>query len=133
MPGDEVFVLSDEVTVSWTGPAVPPTVTPEPTSTPTPSPTPTPTATPSPTPTATPTATPAPVPQISDIKSDISLAYMGAGQSLVLPLRIYGVNGVRDDTLGDDVTFDWSVSPAAGGTFAELNPDADADLSLIHI
>ena len=44
VPGDEVFVLSDEVTVSWTGPAVTPTVTP------TPSPTPTPTATPSLTP-----------------------------------------------------------------------------------
>ncbi len=28
---------------------------------------------------------------------------------------------------GDDVTFEWSVSPTAGGTFSESNPDADAD------
>ena len=52
---------------------------------------------------------------------------MGVGQSLVLPLRIYDLNGLRDDTLGGDVTFDWSISDPAGGTFAEANPDADAN------
>ncbi len=28
---------------------------------------------------------------------------------------------------GDDVTFGWSISDPVGGTFTELNPDADAD------
>ena len=39
----------------------------------------------------------------------------------------YGLDGVRDDSLGDDVDFDWAVSSPGAGTLKETDSSTDAD------
>ena len=45
---------------------------------------------------------------------------------LRLNVDIYGVQDILDNSLGDRVTFDWSIMPH-GGTFEEADPSADSD------
>ena len=51
--------------------------------------------------------------------SKIAPAYRGIvaseGDKVRLSVNVYGLQNVKDAKLGNDVTFNWSVSPAAGG------------------
>ncbi len=96
---------------------------------PSPTPTPTPTAIPTPTstPTATPSPTPAPNPLISRIEpSSGGVIVVNNGDTLRLSVAVYGRQNIRDDSLGDNVSFDWS-STSRSGTFREAVPSRDVD------
>ncbi len=105
-----------------------PSPIPTPTVTSTPTHTPTPTITPSPTntPTATPTPTPAPNPKISRIERSIRSVTLGNGDTVQLSVGVYGRQNIRDDSLGNNVSFDWSVT-SGGGSFREVDSGADSD------
>ncbi len=103
-----------------------PTPTDTPTSTPTNTPTAAPTDTPTATPTFTPTPTPTPVPVISRIEPGITSVSLRVGDTVRLSVEVYGLQNIQDDSLGDPVTFDWSVS-SSGGSFREADRGADTD------
>ncbi len=75
-------------------------------------------------PTVTPTHTPVPV--ISRIEPGITSVTLRVGDTVRLSVEVYGLQNIQDDSLGDPVTFDWSVS-SSGGSFREADRGADTD------
>ena len=115
-----------------------PSGTPTPTSTPTPAfalarveavqatvtPTPTPTSTPIVTP--SPTRTPIPIPRISNlIPENRSEIEMRVGETVTLTVNVYDLQYQLDNSLADDVTFDWSSSEAGKFREADINSNDD--------
>ena len=115
--GGSVF---DDFNIVVATPSPTPTHTPTatPTHTPTPSPTPTatPTASPTPTPTHTPTLTPTPTPtapllstaRIASIQPSISGVTLSPGDRIQLRVNVFGRQGIRDQSLADDFSFEWT-------------------------
>lgn len=101
-----------------------PTATPSPTSTPTPLPTPT--HTPTATPTSTSTPTPVPNPKISRIEPSIRSVTLRIGNTVELSIEVYGRQNIQDDSLGNSVSFDWSVT-SGGGSFREVDAGFDSN------
>ena len=81
--------------------------------------------------TAEPTVTPTPVSGqwISRIKPSITKITLSAEDRVRLLVNVYGVQDILDNSLADDVTFEWSVEPS-GGAFEEADHTADADASV---
>ena len=81
------------------------------------------------TPTPTPTATPVGGQRISRIKPNVSAITLSAGDKVRLSVDIYGMQDILDNSLADDVDFDWSVEPS-GGSFEESDyrDDDDSDV-----
>ena len=94
--------------------------------TPTPTPTSTPVVTPTLTPTVTPTHTPTPIPRISNLlpenRSEIE---MRVGETVTLTVNVYDLQYQLDNSLADDVTFDWSSSEAGKFREADINSNDD--------
>ncbi len=103
-----------------------PTNTPTPTPTSTPTPLPTPTYTPTATPTSTSTPTPVPNPRISRLEPSIRSTTIRIGDTVQLSVKVYGRQNIRDDSLGNSVSFDWSVT-SGGGSFREVDTGLDSD------
>ena len=78
--------------------------------------------------TSTPTPTPTPITgqRISRITPKTNPITVSAGDKVRLSVDIYGVQDILDNSLGDDVTFDWSVEPS-GGSFEEADYRDDDD------
>lgn len=51
--------------------------------------------------------------------------FVSQGEELELLVWAYGLDGERDDSLGDDVDFDWAVSSPGAGTFEEAASSTD--------
>ena len=73
-------------------------------------------------------ATPTPVggQLISRIVPKVSPIAVLAGDQVRLSVDVYGVQDILNNSLGDDVTFDWSVEPS-GGSFEEADYRDDDD------
>ncbi len=65
-------------------------------------------------------------PNISRLAPAVKSLTVSPGDRVRLWVDVYGLQDVLDNSLGDDVTFDWSVSPS-GGSFEEVEPSADTD------
>ncbi len=80
---------------------------------------------------ATPTPTPTPIayPKILRIAPNASTITLSAEERVRLSVDAYGVQDIMDNSLADDVTFEWSVEPSGGG-FREAERDADADTDI---
>ena len=76
--------------------------------------------------TPTPTPTPIAVPKILHITPNASNIALSADDRVRLSVDVYGVQDIVDNSLADDVTFEWSVEPSGGG-FREADRDADSD------
>ena len=73
-----------------------------------------------------PTPTPIPMPKILRISPAVLTVTLSAGDRVWLGVDIYGVQDILDNSLGDDVSFEWTIEPR-GGLFEEVHRDADAD------
>ena len=77
---------------------------------------------------ATPTPTPTPMafPKILRITPNATNITLSAEERVRISVDVYGVQDIVDNSLANDVTFEWSVEPSGGG-FREAERDADAD------
>ena len=64
--------------------------------------------------------------KISRLASTIPSVTLSPGGSVALAVNTYGVQDILDNDLAENVTYEWSVEPS-GGSFAEIDPSADAD------
>ena len=71
-------------------------------------------------------ATPIALPKILRISPRISSLTLSANEKVRLSVDAFGLQNILDNTLAEDVTFEWSVEPS-GGTFKEADREADAD------
>ena len=72
-------------------------------------------------PSPTPTPTPIFISRITPSPTSVTLV---PGDKVRLSVNIYGVQDILDNSLGDRVTFDWSVDPR-GGLFEEVIPSTN--------
>ena len=66
------------------------------------------------------------IPKILRITPKVRAVTVSPGDRVRLGVDVYGMQDILDNSLGDDVSFQWSITPSSG-SFDEGNPGADED------